>query len=69
MRTDAAGIFRAPGTARAAGRRGAARTGGQYAGGQMPMNQTWPGGVGMGMAQGSWLYPPETLSNEFSVLS
>ena len=33
------------------------------------MNQTWPGGVGMGMAQGSWLYPPETLSNEFSVLS
>ena len=56
-------------TSSAAGRRGAARTGGQYAGGQMPMNQTWPGGAGMGMAQGAWLYPPETLSNEFSVLS
>ena len=34
----------------------------------IPMNTTWPG-MGMSMAQGAWLYPPETLSNEFSVLS
>ncbi|KAI0672186.1 hypothetical protein C8Q78DRAFT_1025682 [Trametes maxima] len=33
-----------------------------------PMNATWPG-MGMSMAQGGYMYPPETLSNEFSVLS
>ncbi|KAI0657618.1 hypothetical protein C8Q70DRAFT_1002839 [Cubamyces menziesii] len=33
-----------------------------------PMNATWPG-MGMSMAQGGFMYPPETLSNEFSVLS
>ncbi|KAI0357700.1 hypothetical protein OH77DRAFT_1421792, partial [Trametes cingulata] len=32
------------------------------------MNATWPG-MGMSMAQGGFMYPPETLSNEFSVLS
>ncbi|KAI0827268.1 hypothetical protein BC628DRAFT_1318533 [Trametes gibbosa] len=33
-----------------------------------PMNTSWPG-MGMSMAQGGFMYPPETLSNEFSVLS
>ncbi|KAH9947760.1 hypothetical protein B0H21DRAFT_737083 [Amylocystis lapponica] len=32
------------------------------------MNPAWPG-VGMSMAQGAFLYPSETLGNEFSVLS
>ncbi|KAI0767552.1 hypothetical protein C8Q74DRAFT_1203687 [Fomes fomentarius] len=41
---------------------------GQYGSASVPMNSTWPG-MGLGMAQGGWLYPPETLSNEFSVLS
>ncbi|OSD01024.1 hypothetical protein PYCCODRAFT_1370246 [Trametes coccinea BRFM310] len=43
---------------------------GQYGGVPVasPMNATWPG-MGMSMAQGGFMYPPETLSNEFSVLS
>ena len=41
---------------------------GQYGSASVPMTTTWPG-MGLGMAQGAWLYPPETLSNEFSVLS
>ncbi|TFK86219.1 hypothetical protein K466DRAFT_587404 [Polyporus arcularius HHB13444] len=41
---------------------------GQYPSTAMPMTSTWPG-MGLGMAQGAWMYPPETLSNEFSVLS
>ncbi len=43
-------------------------TAGQYPSTAMPMTSTWPG-MGLGMAQGAWMYPPETLSNEFSVLS
>ena len=36
---------------------------GQYGSASVPMNSTWPR-MGLGMAQGGWLYPPETLSNE-----
>ncbi|KAI0634388.1 hypothetical protein C8Q77DRAFT_1217563 [Trametes polyzona] len=47
-----------------------ANTGADYAPVQVssPMNASWPG-MGMSMAQGGFMYPPETLSNEFSVLS
>ena len=41
-----------------------AHTAAPYGSASVPMNATWPG-----MAQGAWLYPPETFSNEFSVLS
>ncbi|RPD61806.1 hypothetical protein L227DRAFT_499883 [Lentinus tigrinus ALCF2SS1-6] len=39
-----------------------------YGSASVPMTTPWPG-MGLGMAQGAWMYPPETLSNEFSVLS
>ncbi|KAH9924975.1 uncharacterized protein BXZ73DRAFT_91157 [Epithele typhae] len=39
-----------------------------YGSASVSMNTGWPG-MGMSMAQGAWLYPPETFSNEFSVLS
>ena len=48
--------------------RGIAFAAGQYGTASVPMNSTWPG-MGVSMAQGAWLYPPDTFSNEFSVLS